>query len=101
MLLSIAAILSWHYLVVIRFISPEHPARTRIKFMYFIVFATAFFVLLFFAVYSLSDLLMEFTLNEFYKAMETEIGVAIQQIFADIWNYIASTGIGQRITEII
>jgi len=33
--------------------------------------------------------------------METEIGVAIQQIFADIWNYIASTGIGQRITEII
>ena len=101
LLLSIAAILSWHYLVVIRFISPEHPARTRIKFLYFIVFATAFFTLLIFTIWGLSDLLMEFTLNEFYKAMETEIGVTVQQIFADTWNYIASTGIGQRIAEII
>ncbi len=101
LLLSIAAILSWHYLVVIRFISPEHPARTRIKFIYFIVFATAFFTLLIFTVWGLSDLLMEFALNEFYKAMETEIGIAVQQIFADVWNYIEATGIRQMITSII
>ncbi len=96
LLLIIAAILAWHYLVVVRFISPLHPARVRIKFVYFSVFAIAFFVLLGFTAYLLADLLREFALNELYGLMESSYGVAAQQLAADALNYALSTSYGRQ-----
>lgn len=99
LLLVIAAILAWHYAIVIRFISPEHPARARIKLVYFTVFAIAFFLLLGFTVWSLSDLLKAFSLNEFAKFMESGYGIAMQQLWADIIDYFMSTFFGQGLLK--
>ena len=61
-----------------------------------ILLVLAFFLLLGFTIWSLSDLLKEFTLNEFYRFMESGYGIALQQIAANAWNYLASTTIGQQ-----
>jgi hypothetical protein len=97
LLLSIAAILSWHNLIVVKFVSKNNPARARIKFTYFTIFALAFFLLLGFTVWSLSDLLREFLLNEFYTFMESAYGIALQQVAADSWDYFTTTWAGQQL----
>jgi len=93
LLLIIAAILAWHNLIVIRYISPKHKAMARMKFIYFTVFAIAFFILLGGAVWQISDLLREFFLNEFFKLTESGTGIVVQEFASQLTKALQDIGI--------
>ena len=56
-ILIIAAIVSWHYLVVARYFGPEDELRAKVKIIYLIAFIAAVIIILGFAVYSMMDVL--------------------------------------------
>ena len=81
-LLIIAAILSWHNLVIVRKLPKGHHARKRVKVFYLVVVILAFFALAGFAGYVLFDSLQQIAASELNNLMQSPIGKTVQEYIA-------------------